>query len=83
MLIEVPPSLIGKLFLHLFRLFMNNKVLCMGLYRAPGVNGSNNGSLLPYVFLSPQVRVGIVSVSVLVLYVYMCFVSMCIYTTHI
>ena len=59
--IALPWTLVNRTFLDLFRLMMNHKVLCLGLYRAPSdpfVTHGNNKALLPYVYLSPHVSDG-------------------------
>lgn len=47
---DVPIALAGRQFLDLYRLFLVNNVLCMGLYRSPI---RNSGALIPYVYISP------------------------------
>ena len=47
---DVPIALAGRQFLDLYRLFLANNVLCMGLYRSPI---KHSGALIPYVFISP------------------------------
>lgn len=49
--IALPAVMDGHPFVSLFRLFMNYKVLCLGLYRS--ANDLESGALLPYVFLGP------------------------------
>lgn len=49
--IPLPAVLDGHPFVNLFRLFMNYKVLCLGLYRS--ANDGESGALLSYVFLAP------------------------------
>ena len=46
----MPIALAGRQFLDLYRLFLANNVLCMGLYRSPI---KHSGALIPYVFISP------------------------------
>ena len=48
--LPVPKELIGRRFMDLFRLFIANQVVCMGLYRAPQIK---LGATLPYVYISP------------------------------
>jgi hypothetical protein len=50
--VALPAVLDGHPFVNLFRLMMNYKVLCLGLYRS--ANSATSGSLLPYVFLAPS-----------------------------
>ena len=48
--VPVPKELLGRRFLDIFRLFIANQVLCLGLFRAPQ---AKLGSNLPYVYVSP------------------------------
>ena len=48
--IEVPKELIGKCWKDLFRIFIANQVLPLGIYRAARPQA---GSILPFVFTSP------------------------------
>ena len=48
--IPVPKELVGRRFIDLFRLFIANQVLCLGIYRAPQIK---LGAALPYVYISP------------------------------
>ena len=59
MQIPLPDVLVNYIFQDLFRLLMNHKVLCLGLYRSAAtsewVDAGNDGALLPYVYLAPMV----------------------------
>lgn len=48
--VDLPRNLQGSRFVDLYRLFFANRVMCIGLYRAPY---KNSGALLPYVYVSP------------------------------
>jgi len=48
--LPVPKELIGRRFMDLFRLFIANQVVCIGLYRAPQLK---LGAALPYVYVQP------------------------------
>lgn len=48
--VDVPITIAGRSFLDLYRLFLANNVLCMGLYRSPL---KNSGALIPYVYICP------------------------------
>jgi len=48
--IELPKDLIGSKFIDIFRLFISNQVIVLGLYRAPR---PSLGSTLSYVYTSP------------------------------
>jgi hypothetical protein len=50
-LVPIPKDLVGRLFMDIFRVFLSNGVLCIGIFRAP-----QGQAVLPYVFLSPPVR---------------------------
>ena len=50
MCIEMPKDLVGWMFKDLFRLFVANQVVVIGMYRAPS---KALGSTLPYVYTSP------------------------------
>ena len=47
--VDLPRSLHGSRFLDLYRLFIANHVLCIGLYRSPY---KNSNALLPYVYIT-------------------------------
>jgi hypothetical protein len=48
--VNVPKELVGRRFVDLFRIFISNNVLVLGLYRGPQ---PALGSILPYVYISP------------------------------
>jgi len=48
--LPVPKELVGRRFMDLFRLFIANQVVCLGLYRAPQLD---LGATLPYVYMQP------------------------------
>jgi hypothetical protein len=50
--VAIPPALLARKYVDVFRLFMSQRVLCLGLYRAPQ---KRFGALLPYVYLTPPV----------------------------
>jgi len=50
--VPIPPALLTRKYFDVFRLFMAQRVLCIGLYRAPQ---KSFGALLPYVYLAPPV----------------------------
>jgi len=51
--INIPKVLHGHSFVNLFRLFINYKVLTLGLYRSANFAKAKSGALLPFVFLAP------------------------------
>lgn len=48
--VAIPPALLTRKYVDVFRLFMSQRVLCIGLYRAAQ---KKFGALLPYVYLTP------------------------------
>lgn len=50
----VPKRFINRKFLDIFRAYVQHNILCLGIYRAPQ---KSMGALLPYVYLSPPVRI--------------------------
>jgi len=54
-LVSVPKNFIGKPFVDIFRVFLSNNALCIGIFRS-----ASKVALLPYVYLSPSVSVNLV-----------------------
>jgi hypothetical protein len=46
--VDIPGAIIGRSFLDLYRVFLANNVMCMGLYREPV---ESQGALIPYVYV--------------------------------
>lgn len=49
--LKVPPTMAGRIYMDLFRLFCANNILCVAIYRAPQKSLS---AVLPYIVTNPE-----------------------------